>query len=407
MLKRIFIFWDQGFVNAPLIIKKCLISWKINNPDWNIIELNNTNLKDYIDLEKEIKNFKTKSISKASLSDIIRILILEKYGGIWCDATTLCTQSISSFIKNIKEDFFAFSFKNKNDRLISSWFLYAKPNSYIIKKWKEKTIFYINNLNNIGGPIKDTFNLWKNDKYENKHYFWFHYLFTDLYCKDVKFMNIWNNSNKVYNLHSHFFMDRLNEKFNVTDKDMLNNKNYYIFKLTYRNNKNISESILDFIYKKYDIKILNIDSNLSSYMITKFQTNNIFTTNINDNNSYKICIIRNPYERIIEYFYKIETKYSISNLNNFIMNDLNESSLIEQSKYLKYCNICLSYKNIRYNLNYLLNIFNKDHIELKINIYKLNEDDISEECKYKIKNLFPNDFKLWNSIKLKNIIFKY
>jgi NAD-specific glutamate dehydrogenase len=202
-------------------------------------------------------------------------------------------------------------------------------------------------------------------------------------------------------------MDRLNEKFNITDKDMLNNKNYYIFKLTYRNNKNISESILDFIYKKYDIKILNIDSNLSSYMITKFQTNNIFTTNIYDNNSYKICIIRNPYERIIEYFYKIETKYSISNLNNFIMNDLNESSLIEQSKYLNYCNICLSYKNITCNLNYLLNIFNKDQIELKINIYKLKEEDISQECKCKIKKLFPNDFKLWNSIKLKNIIFKY
>ena len=113
-------------------------------------------------------------------------------------------------------------------------------------------------------------------------------------------------------------------------------------------------------------------------MITKFQTNNIFTTNIYDDIFYKICIVRNPYERIIELFYSKETKYSESNLNNFIINDLNKNSLIEQSNYLKYCNIGLSFKNITSNLNYILKII------LFIVIIKIDKKII-------IKNVFSNN----------------
>ena len=383
-----------------------MISWKVNNPDWNIIELNNSNLKNYINLEKEIPNFNFKKISKASLSDIIRIFILERYGGLWCDATTLNTQSINNFLNQISGDFFAFSFKHYEDRMISSWFLYAKKGSYIIKKWKQETISYISKLNKIGGNISNTYHIWKNNKYEYEHYFWFHYLFTDLYKNDIKFKNEWDNSKKIYNNYSHHFMNKLNQKINSDDFNMIEDKNNYLFKLTYRNNVNNKSSVLDFFYTKYDLKVINISCNLSKCHLDILKRNEIFTKNINGY-FYKVCIIRNPYERIIEYFYKNKkSDYSISNLNNFILNELDENSLLEQSNYLKYCDIAISYNNLESNLNYILRLFDKNEIKFNDNFKELEEANLSQICKYKIQRLYYNDFILWKNLKTRNIIFK-
>ena len=39
-----FIYWAQKFVNAPDIVKKCLLSWKLKNPTWTIVELDDDNI---------------------------------------------------------------------------------------------------------------------------------------------------------------------------------------------------------------------------------------------------------------------------------------------------------------------------------------------------------------------------
>lgn len=80
MKKVIYIYWAQKFVNAPDIVKKCLSSWKLKNPTWKIIELDDDNLYNYINIEKEIPNLKNKNIKKCHYSDIIRVFLLEKYG---------------------------------------------------------------------------------------------------------------------------------------------------------------------------------------------------------------------------------------------------------------------------------------------------------------------------------------
>ena len=36
MNKNLFIYWNNGFENSPLIVKKCLQSWKNKNFKWNI-----------------------------------------------------------------------------------------------------------------------------------------------------------------------------------------------------------------------------------------------------------------------------------------------------------------------------------------------------------------------------------
>ena len=67
MNKIIFIYWAQEFKNAPEVVKKCLLSWKLKNPSWNIIELNDKNLNEYINIEEKIPNITKKKYNKNSI----------------------------------------------------------------------------------------------------------------------------------------------------------------------------------------------------------------------------------------------------------------------------------------------------------------------------------------------------
>ena len=58
MIKKIFMYWHNKFENSPLIVKKCLASWKKFNENYEIIELNDDNLKEWINIDNLIYNKK-------------------------------------------------------------------------------------------------------------------------------------------------------------------------------------------------------------------------------------------------------------------------------------------------------------------------------------------------------------
>jgi hypothetical protein len=175
MIKTIYICWLQGFDNAPDAVQHCVQSWKYYNPDWKIVLLDSTNLKSYVNLEDYIPDIDNKEIDNTALSDIIRVLLLKKYGGVWADSTTFCNKPLSEWLlPYIKEDFFAF--KNPTpDIVLSSWFLYANKNTYIINKWVDTVLYYYTIHN------------------KPHTYFWVHNLFGKLYKSDSTFKKKWNN----------------------------------------------------------------------------------------------------------------------------------------------------------------------------------------------------------------------
>jgi hypothetical protein len=224
--KVIFIYWGQKFMNAPFIVKKCLLSWKLRNPSWKIIELDDDNLIDYINIESLIPDIKNKNITKTSYSDIVRIFLLEKYGGCWCDATTFCIESLDQWLNKyiINSNFFAFyrPLEKYKKLQLSSWFLYAEKNNYIIKKWKEETIKYWNTYNKM------------------HDYFWFHELFDDLYLKDKDFKKIWDLTGKIDTTIPHFIQhNNILNPISNTVKQHINMKMSPIYKLTYKFNEKL------------------------------------------------------------------------------------------------------------------------------------------------------------------------
>ena len=92
------------------------------------------NIFDYIENDYE---WIYKCEGPAFRTDIIRLLLLQKYGGVYLDAACLCCINIDKFIEKINFDrFFAFDIKNyieKYDgRTLASWFYISTPNNDII-----------------------------------------------------------------------------------------------------------------------------------------------------------------------------------------------------------------------------------------------------------------------------------
>jgi hypothetical protein len=128
--KRLWFMWLQGLDAAPPVVQRCYESWSRRNGDWDITFLSHDNLQDWIDFDLSSEKFST--LPKNHLSDLIRLSLLTRFGGVWADATSFCVQPLDSWLpKCTTSGFFAFCTPGR-DRMISSWFLAAAPDNAIV-----------------------------------------------------------------------------------------------------------------------------------------------------------------------------------------------------------------------------------------------------------------------------------
>lgn len=245
--KTIWIYWHQGWEKAPKISIKCLNSWQQKNPDWTIQILSYSNLSDFINLDSVIPGISEKDVSLAGLSDIIRTVLLHQYGGVWVDSTLLCTQSLNNWLdRYVVNGFFAFS-NPSPDRMISSWFLAAAKNNYIIDQLYLQIISF-----------------WK-DKKSTDNYFWFHHLFNDIYKTNNAVRKTWDATPKIAAELPHYFIPYKKVFFDPIDlntKKMIERINSPVFKLSYKydQTKDTTGTVIEYLLngniQTYKMKIL-------------------------------------------------------------------------------------------------------------------------------------------------------
>ena len=179
MNKTIWLLWFQGWENAPHLQKKMANSWEKHNPGWNIIYLDETNLKDYLPDVGFIYDT-NKDISYQAKSDIIRLELLNKYGGVWADSTTLCMQPLDNWIEPAIKPSGFWMYHGRGAGMDindgpASWFIVSKRGSYIVNKWKEACCQY-----------------WES-RHSTDDYFWMDGLFRELFDSDPIFRSEWAN----------------------------------------------------------------------------------------------------------------------------------------------------------------------------------------------------------------------
>ena len=220
--KNIFLLWLQGWDKAPWLQRQVLESWIINNPDWNVILIDQNNLVNYV---KDIDYIydKNKIITPQAKSDIIRLSLLKNYGGIWADSTLLCMQPLSHWFFDAVNKTGMWMYHGhggylKSDLGPASWFIISEKNGYLISKWKKACdSFWIKN-------------------YKVKDYFWMDGLFKNLIEKDPKFKNKWLKTPFLYceEIGSSHTLANYNfgiEKDTKLVKEIMLNKPPYVLKL--------------------------------------------------------------------------------------------------------------------------------------------------------------------------------
>lgn len=101
----IWVCWLQGEENAPPLVRRCIASIRQHAGKHPVHVLTEENLPSYIDLPSIIwKKRKEGKIQSANFSDVVRMALIYRYGGLWLDATIFCSKQISIGI--LKKSFF-------------------------------------------------------------------------------------------------------------------------------------------------------------------------------------------------------------------------------------------------------------------------------------------------------------
>ena len=91
----IWVCWWSGIDTAPKIVRRCVESIIANSDGRKVNLINKNNYSDYIDVPIYIlKKLETGQMKTAHFADYLRVCLLEKYGGLWLDATLFCSQTI-------------------------------------------------------------------------------------------------------------------------------------------------------------------------------------------------------------------------------------------------------------------------------------------------------------------------
>ena len=188
--------WLQGLDRAPDVVSRCIESWRRWNPTWDIVVLDQRTLHDVAELPRLDPRT---HVTRAALSDIARINLLADRGGIWADATCLCSMPLDEWLPRYATGgFFAFRSPGR-DRYIASWFLATAPRSAIAAAYRDAVNEYwttnlfrrntasrafVKAVAPILATNRNLPHLWFSRPIRTKArvypYYWFHYLFGEV-----------------------------------------------------------------------------------------------------------------------------------------------------------------------------------------------------------------------------------
>ncbi|WP_198331929.1 capsular polysaccharide synthesis protein [Psychrobacter aquimaris] len=151
--KIIWQYWGQGVnsLDLPDIVRLCFKSVDNNSGEYTVIRLDDSNIQDYLDLPEFVWEKRANPQFKhAFFADLLRLALLDVYGGVWLDATIYLSSPLSDL--KSQSDFFMyqrdaaktereawisfnryyFSWENAHKINVLNSIIYAKKHSYVI-----------------------------------------------------------------------------------------------------------------------------------------------------------------------------------------------------------------------------------------------------------------------------------
>lgn len=184
--KIIWMLWHQGWDKAPAVAQAARRNWARQNPGWEVRALDQKSLAAFLPAATlDFIYGKPKELE--SMSNLVRMELLWRHGGVWADATTLCARPLDDWlVPAMPQGFFAFE-RPGEDRMIATWFLAALPQNPLVGTWRNTMMAY-----------------WQGR--DARHiYFWTHGLFGQCYENDPVFRAIWDGTVRLPARHRFIF----------------------------------------------------------------------------------------------------------------------------------------------------------------------------------------------------------
>ena len=135
------ILWTYWITDDdPVLNRACRASWKWFNPEFEIRDVRRSTLAKYLpDLAKLLPTL-TWIDCPAKESDIVRVHLIERYGGVWIDTTTLCygPLPLKAHFENSAYSFVGYKSTWVAGVLnLENWCFAAIPNHVFVSQWRQ------------------------------------------------------------------------------------------------------------------------------------------------------------------------------------------------------------------------------------------------------------------------------
>jgi fucose 4-O-acetylase-like acetyltransferase len=213
--------WLQGMENAPEIVQSCYESVNYWLKGKEMIVITRHNLSEYVLFPQYILDkWEQGIITDTHLSDLLRLELLIRYGGLWLDATTYLTGPLPRYAQ--ESDFFVFrnGWMDMETLWIGSWLMLSKRTNNIL-------LLETRNL---------LYKYWQKYDYL-KNYFLLHLFFrmaAEAHCAE------WESVLPVNHVHSHLLMQELPHPYHQKRCEQIKQLTS-IHKLTYKFTQKIEE----------------------------------------------------------------------------------------------------------------------------------------------------------------------
>lgn len=223
--KIIWQYWATGFEDVPSVVRECLQSIEKYASEFQIVRLTDETVDDYLDIPAFLQE-KRATMSAAHFADVLRLMLLRTYGGIWMDATILLTQPIpQAYVDN---DLFMF----RRDPAEPDYRYWRNVYAYYFGWAKGFRVNVLNSFivakknNSMVSDLCDLLLLWWKDHDEVPDYFFFQILF-DVYDDKISFP-------LVSDTLPHYLQQALHDpNFHIMSPETIKEK-IAVHKLTYK-----------------------------------------------------------------------------------------------------------------------------------------------------------------------------
>jgi hypothetical protein len=211
---RIWVYWAHGELAMPPIASACLRELRRRNPASSVVLLDDSTVGQYVDIPSWV--YERIFNNKTHFSDILRVSLLARYGGIWMDATCLCMANLRDFVTpRLDSGFLAYSRHSQDTFMLSSWFMAADAGAVIPTALRDALYVY-----------------WR-ERHTLEHYFLIHFLFEALHNLHAPFQEQWAGRAALDAYEAHRLQGRLLTPYDPLEWDDLLATST-VHKLTYK-----------------------------------------------------------------------------------------------------------------------------------------------------------------------------